>query len=104
MKRKQKEEANQIAKERVEKLFDQAEKAAAQGEFESANRYIKMAWNIKLKFQLRLNSYQKKLFCKKCLAFLIDGKTGKYRTENKELVITCQNCGDVKRIPLKKSS
>ena len=96
MKRKQKEEATEIAKERIGKLFEMAEKAAAEGDFKSADRYIEMAWDIKLKFQIRLTTYQKRLFCRKCRKFL----KGKYRTEDKQQVITCQNCGDVKRVPL----
>jgi len=100
MRRKQKEEANEIARERVEKLLEQAEKAATEGDLESANRYVEMAWKIKLKFRIRLTKYQKRLFCKKCLKFLLEGKTGTYRTENKQLVIRCGGCGDVKRVPL----
>ena len=100
MKRKQKDEASVIAKERVEKLFSLAEKAAIDSDMEHANRYIEMAWKIKLKFRLRLSKEQKRLFCKKCLSFLADGKTGSYRTENKQLVIRCNNCENVTRIPL----
>jgi ribonuclease P protein subunit RPR2 len=100
MRRNQKEEANEIAKERVDKLFKEAEKAAASGDLESANRYVEMAWKIKLKFKIKLTNYQKRIFCKKCLKFLLAGKTGTYRTENKQLIIHCLGCDDVKRIPL----
>lgn len=101
MKARQKIEASEIARERVDKLFAMAEKAAAECDFDHATRYVEMAWNIKLKFRIRLTSYQKRLFCKKCLKFLADGKTGRYRTEKKQLVITCLNCGDVRRMPLR---
>jgi ribonuclease P protein subunit RPR2 len=101
MKRRQKEEANEIARERIEKLFRMAEEAAIAGDLESASRYIEMLWNIKLKFRIRLTKEQKRLFCKKCLTFLVDGKSGRYRTEDKNLVITCLRCGNVTRIPLK---
>jgi len=100
MRRKQKEEALEIAKERVEKLFEMAEKAAAEGDFGAADRYVEMAWKIKLKFRLKLTDYQKRLFCRKCLKFLADGKTGRYRTEDKQLVITCLKCGNARRYPL----
>jgi ribonuclease P protein subunit RPR2 len=101
MKRKQKEEASAIARERVEKLFAMAEKAAVEGNLDMADRYIQMAWKIKLKFRLRLTREQKRLFCRKCLKFLAEGKTGRYRTEKGTLVIECLNCGDVQRVPLK---
>jgi ribonuclease P protein subunit RPR2 len=76
-----------------------AEKAAVDGEPETADRYIEMAWKIKLKFRLKLKPEQKRLFCRKCLKFLA-GDSGSFRTESKELVISCKNCGDVQRIPL----
>ena len=101
MKKKQKEEANKIAKERVDKLFDLAEKAAVDGEPERADRYIEMAWKIKLKFRLKLTKEQKRLFCRKCLKFLLEGKTGRYRTQEGTLIIECLNCGEIQRIPLK---
>ena len=100
MRQKQKEEANEIAKERIDRLFSLAEKAAAAGDLKRADRYVEMAWRIKLKFRARLINYQKRLFCRKCLKFLADGKRGKYRTLNKQLVITCLNCGEVRRLPL----
>lgn len=101
MRQKQKEEANEIAKERIDRLFSLAEKAAAAGDLKRADRYVEMAWRIKLKFRARLTNYQKRLFCRKCLKFLADGKTGKYRTEKGNLVIRCLGCGDVQRVPLR---
>lgn len=100
MKRKQKEEAKRIAKERVDKLFEMAERAAAANDFRSADRYVEMAWDIKLKFRIALTKHQKQLFCRRCLKFLADGKTGRYRTEKGQLVITCLNCGSARRYPL----
>ncbi len=104
MRQRQKEEASDIAKERVERLFSLAEKAATEGDLAHADRYIEMAWNIKLKFRLRLTAYQKKLFCRKCRKFLAAGKTGRYRTEKGVLVVTCINCGYSRRTPMKARS
>lgn len=104
MRPRQKEEASDIAKERVERLFSLAERAAAEGELAHADRYVQMAWNIKLKFRLRLSDYQKKLFCRKCRKFLAAGKTGRYRTEKGVLVVTCISCGYSRRTPMKKKS
>ncbi len=101
MRRRQKQEATEIARERVGKLFDMAEEAAADGDLERADRYVEMAWNIKLKFRLKLTDYQKRLFCRKCLRFLAAGKTGRYRTEDGKLAVTCLSCGETRRYPLK---
>jgi ribonuclease P protein subunit RPR2 len=99
MKRQNKEQTEKIAEERVNILFGLAEKAASEGDFDSADRYVAMFWKIKLKTQLKLTDYQKRLFCRKCLKFLANGKTGRYRTEDKKLIITCLNCGNVRRYP-----
>jgi ribonuclease P protein subunit RPR2 len=103
MRTRQKEEANDIAKERVDLLFSMAEKAAASGELETADRYVQMAWKIKLKFRVRLSSYQKRLFCRKCLKFLA-GTTGRYRTIKGVLKIKCLNCGGTRRYPIPSGS
>ncbi len=104
MKQRQKEESNEIARERIEQLFSLAEKAATEGDLKHADRYIQMAWAIKLKFRVRLSSYQKRLFCKKCLKFLASGETGRYRTIKGMLEIKCLNCGETKRYPLTSAS
>jgi len=100
MKPRQKEEANEIAKERIDKLFAMAEKAAASGDLKHSDRYIEMAWAIKLKFRVRLTAYQKKLFCRKCLKFLANPKRGRYRTVKGVLEVKCLGCGYVRRMPL----
>ncbi len=100
MRRKQKEQAIEIAQERVDRLFEMAEKAAAEGDFQSADRYVEMAWGIKQKFRIKLNDYQKRLFCRKCRSFLAEGDTGRYRTEGGMAVVTCLKCGNVRRYPL----
>jgi ribonuclease P protein subunit RPR2 len=98
---KKREKGNELAVERIERLFGRAEEAAKKGDLEFANRCIEIAWAIKLKFRVRLRSEQKRLFCRKCLRFFVDGRTARYRTEKGNLTITCLNCGDVQRIPLR---
>jgi ribonuclease P protein subunit RPR2 len=104
MRQKQKEEANEIAKERIDRLFSLAEKAATAGDLERADRYVEMAWRIKLKFRARLSSAQKRLFCRKCLKFLADSKRGRYRTIKGVLEVKCLSCGETRRIPLKRKA
>ncbi|MBN2518465.1 MAG: ribonuclease P [Candidatus Altiarchaeota archaeon] len=100
MKRIPKEDAKELAEERIERLLETAETAAADQDLELANTCIEKAWAIKLKFRIRMRPDQKKLFCKKCLRFLADGKTGRFRTRDKKLTITCLNCGYVSRVPM----
>jgi len=104
MRQRQKEEANELAKERVERLFYLAEEAAANGDLKHADRYVQMAWAIKLKFRVRLSSYQKRLFCRKCLKFLASEAIGRYRTIKGVLEIKCLACGETKRYPITSAS
>jgi len=102
MKRISKDDAKKLAEERIERLLKTGEEAAIKDDLELANKCIEKVWAIKLKFRIRLKPNQKKLFCKKCLHFLVDGKTGRFRTRDGKLVITCLNCGAVSRQPLGK--
>lgn len=101
MRRKQKEEAGDIAEERIARLFELAEKAAKEGDIAHANRYVELAWKIKLKFRAKLSPYQKRLFCRKCLKFLGDGKTGRYRAVKGSLEVKCLGCGYTRKYTLK---
>jgi len=104
MRQRQKEDANELAKERVERLFYLAEEVAAGGDLKHADRYVEMAWAIKLKFRVRLSSYQKRLFCRKCLKFLASPKRGRYRTIKGVLEIKCLDCGESRRYPMSSRS
>jgi len=97
MRRKQKEEASDIAEERIVRLFELAEKAAREGDLTHASRYVELAWKIKLKFRAKLTPYQKRLFCRKCLKFLADEKTGRYRVIKGTMEIKCLGCGYTRR-------
>ncbi|MEW6593018.1 MAG: ribonuclease P [Candidatus Hadarchaeota archaeon] len=93
-------EANKkIAMERVERLFQMAE-----NEFkmrpELSDRYVKLAWNIKTKYNLRLPAHLKRKFCRKCLAFWKPGASCRVRVRAGRVVITCLKCGRVVRLPV----
>jgi len=100
MKKGSKSEERGIAKARIEKLLEMAEDEATKGGLEEAKKLVEQAWRIKLKFQLRLKREQKKLFCRKCRTFFVEGKTSRSRTENGWLKTTCLECGAVQRLRL----
>ena len=100
MKRRSKSEEKDIAKARIDKLLGMAEKEAVGGDLEEARKLVEQAWRIKLKFQIRLKREQKKLFCRKCRSFFIEGKTSRTRTEGGWLKTTCLECGAVQRLRL----
>ncbi len=100
-KRRNKSGEYEIAKERIEKLLSMAKGAASDSDLGLANRYVKQAWNIKLKFRVRLPLESRRLFCRKCLSFFAEGKTSRVRTKDRNLIITCLSCGHLTRAPLR---
>ncbi len=90
-----------IAADRVSKLLFQAELR-----FKThpglSKRYVQLARTIAMKYRMKFSSEQKKLFCKKCNAYLKTGVNSRVRLERGNMVITCLECKNVRRIPYKK--
>jgi len=89
-----------IAKERVDILFNLAEKEFKKHP-ERSKRYVELARKIGMRCNVRLTKKQKKKFCKKCNQLLVPKKTCKIKIDsNKKLMeIKCLNCGSVYRRP-----
>lgn len=92
-----------IARERIEILLKEAEKAVKRGEIKLANRYAKLAKLIGMRYTVRLTREQKRKLCKYCDAFLFPGITCKVKFDpkSKKLKIRCFNCGRIIRLPYK---
>ncbi len=90
----------QIPRERIEILFSEAEKAFRQNP-ERASNYVRQAWNIALRCRVRIPTALKRKFCKKCYSYLAPGISSEVRLNEQKIIITCKNCGDLKRIPYK---
>lgn len=92
-----------IARERIEKLFNLAEK-----EFktkpERSKKYIELARKIGKRYNVRLTKEQKRSFCKKCNQLLILGKTSEARHDSKKklIIIKCTNCGNIYKYPYRR--
>ncbi len=95
--KKRKQQQN-IASERMEILFDLAEKEALARDFKRAARYVELARKIGKKYNIPLKQYRLK-FCNKCGAFLIPSLNSRVRTSGKKLVITCLECDNTARRP-----
>lgn len=89
-----------IAKERIKKLFDQAEK-----EFDKrpalSNRYVTIARKIAMKFKVRIPKELKRRYCKNCYKYLVPGKNCRVRTQRGKVVYYCFNCKRYTRIAYK---
>ena len=91
--------AKKIAKERIKKLFDMAEKKAKEDNWSLSKRYISLAKKIAMKHQLSISKY-KRYFCKKCNSYFTS-KTCRTRTKRKDMRVikTCLVCGNIQRYP-----
>lgn len=98
--RELKAENKAIAAERIERLFELAEQASSSRP-ELANRYVRLAWRLATRYNIRLPPRLKRKFCRKCMAFLKIGVSCRVRTRPKppRVIITCLNCGHKMRIP-----
>ncbi len=90
-----------IAEERIEILFNLAEKEFKKHP-ERSKRYIELARKIGLRYNVRFPKELKRQFCKKCNSILI-GSTKQVRIDSKTktIAIKCLNCGKIYRYPYK---
>jgi len=91
MKRKKKSAVEKIALERIYRLFELAEQ-----QFEShperSKRYVELARRIGMRNKARIPPELKQRFCKKCNAFLVDGKNPALEKKSGFVEIECMEC------------
>ena len=94
----------QIAEERIEILFREAETIFSESP-KLANRYVFIARKIAMKFNLKIPSELKRRFCHKCYSYLMPGENAKVRTNSQTKCVewTCE-CGEVNRYGYAKES
>jgi ribonuclease P protein subunit RPR2 len=94
----------QIAKQRVQILFQQAKKVYGTNP-KLSNRYIATARKIAMAARIRLPMDYRRQICKNCNTLLVQGDNCRVRIKQKRephVVVTCLNCGFQTRIPLRK--
>jgi ribonuclease P protein subunit RPR2 len=89
-----------MAEQRIKRLFDLAEQAFP-GRPDLARRYVEIARRISLRHRVGIPGELKKRVCKKCGAFLVTGENSRIRLDGKNVIITCLECGEIKRYPYK---
>ncbi len=89
----------EIAEQRIKKLFQEAEKRAMEGRMDLANRYVEIAREISMKYLVRIPKEYKLRYCKKCHSYLLPGKNCMVRLKKHKVVIKCLNCGHFMRYP-----
>lgn len=88
-----------IALERIYRLFELAEQ-----EFENhperSRRYVQLARLIGTKNRAKIPKELKQKFCKKCGAFLKEGKNAELVKEGSLLAVRCKECGFARKTGL----
>lgn len=92
-----KQQAKEIAKERIEILV-----AAALQEKDAslAGKQAGLAKKIAMRHRVRLPYHVRQLFCKKCKAFIVPGRTARVRvgrSGTRAVRVTCLRCGHTYR-------
>lgn len=88
----------ELAKERIKRLFELAEEAFQKNP-ERSNRYVSLARNIAMKFNVTMPKELKSKFCKHCYSYLKPGINCRVRTRNNKVVYYCFKCKNYRRIP-----
>lgn len=96
-------ELKEIVKERVERLFQQAEMEYEEHP-ERSHRYVEIARKVAMKVNYSIPKRYRRRFCQHCYSYLMPGDNCKVRLDSKhqEKVIRCLECGESSRIPYQK--
>jgi ribonuclease P protein subunit RPR2 len=81
-----------LARERIEILLGLAVEQSS--DLKRSSRYVELARKIGTRYNVRLSAEEKGVFCRKCNAVLIPGKTKQTRLDEKNgaVSIKCTNC------------
>jgi ribonuclease P protein subunit RPR2 len=99
-----KSDAKQIAKQRIQVLFQQA-KIVYRDNPQLSSRYVETARKIAMAAKIRLPAMHRRQICKNCSMLLVQGDNCRVRIKQKRephIVVTCLNCGHKTRILLRK--
>jgi ribonuclease P protein subunit RPR2 len=97
--RKDAQRAREIARERMQRLFDLA---AEERELhpDRSDRYVQIARQISTRMRIRMPHHLKRLFCKQCGCYL-PASSVRVRLRDGVLTSTCRRCGWQSRRPYK---
>lgn len=91
--------AKDIAEERVDILFEEAEAEARKGNDLRAKRYVELALRMSERHKVRAR--HKRTYCPACNSFFAPPRNVRVRTRSGRVAMTCLSCGHVLRYPLK---
>lgn len=97
--RRKKGQERRIAAERIDVLFQMAEREGHADHLARSDRYVELARKIGMRYNVRLPSEYKRRVCRECHAYLLPPKTARIRIGESRVVTTCLRCGAVMRFP-----
>ncbi len=100
MYRKESQEARKIARERIEKLFSQAELFTKEGRYDLGRRYVSLARRIGMKVDISVGHRMD--YCRNCNVYMIPARTCRVRVRRGRKVIFCLSCGNTSRFPYRR--
>jgi ribonuclease P protein subunit RPR2 len=89
-----------IAGERIEILFNLAQKEARAKNLHRANRYVDLARKIGMRYNVRIPGNYKRRFCRHCHTYLVPGDNSRVRIRDKKIIIFCKTCNGYTRMPI----
>lgn len=94
--------SQKIAEERIQRLFELADKRVSgdrEDEEQLADRYVKLARDIGMKYNVSVPADLRKQYCHNCLSFLKPGVNCRVRINSKNDTVNyeCRKCGEVNR-------
>ena len=92
------EKNKQIAMERIDVLFEQA-KGMFRKDKKLANRYVRLARELSMKYKIRIPSELKRQFCKHCNSYLMPSVNARVRKREGKIAYYCLECKRYMRFP-----
>jgi len=93
-----------IARERIDDLFGVAAQEGLHGDPRVADRCVRLARKIGMRYNVRLLREYHDLYCRGCSAFWIEGRSVRTRLRSGRRVQTCLRCGRVRRVRVRAPS
>jgi ribonuclease P protein subunit RPR2 len=89
----------QVAEDRISDLFALAGGEAHGGVARLADRYVRLARRIGMRYNVRLLPVYSELYCRGCSSYWVEGRTVRTRLRSGRRVRTCLACGRTRRVP-----
>jgi ribonuclease P protein subunit RPR2 len=88
----------EIARERMEVLMEEAARAVRADKGDRARRYVDLARKIGMRHNVPMARSWKRWVCAGCGTFLLPGRNASARVRPKRTVVRCLECGHIKRV------